>query len=103
MSSRKVEISSSGGGGSIYYREGENTADFDWEFAASPALALIYGANSETWGQCYPWAAERQAEVFDFVAQEAVRQQAPSCGLEIDLEGGNITIIPLAYTKRSPA
>jgi hypothetical protein len=36
MPSPAVEIMSTGRGGSIYYREGGDTAVFDWEFAASP-------------------------------------------------------------------
>ena len=52
---RGEAISTSGRGGSVYYREGDNTAVFDWEFGAPPALALIFGANAEAWDRRYPW------------------------------------------------
>ena len=68
-----VEITQSGRGGSITYREGENTVAFDWEFGASPAIALIFGPTAQAWDRQYPWAAGRQAEIYDFVGAEAVR------------------------------
>src|SRR5262245_17697429 len=72
-----VEIAQSGRGGSIAYREGANTVAFDWEFGASPAIALIFGPAAQTWDRHYPWAAGRQAEIYDVVGAEAVRQKAP--------------------------
>src|SRR5207245_10778339 len=47
--------STSGRGDSVDYREGDNTAVFDWEFGAPPALALIFGADAEAWDRRYPW------------------------------------------------
>jgi len=95
---RIVEISQSGRGGSIYYREGNNSASFDWEFASPPALALVFGPKSEAWDRRYPWAGGRQAEIFDFVASEVVRQKAAGAGIEIDLEGGIISV----FSPREP-
>jgi hypothetical protein len=100
---RKVDVSSSGRAGSVYYREGDNTAEFYWEFAASPALAIVCGANAQVWDQRYPWAAGRQAEIFDFVAEDVVRQQASGYGFEVDLYTGTITVMPRTYRQRSPA
>ena len=94
-----VEITQSGRGGSITYREGENTAGFDWEFGASPAIALIFGPTAEVWDRRYPWAAGRQAEIYDFVASEAVRQQAESAQFEVDLPSGTISVLERAHAK----
>src|SRR5262249_4064685 len=91
--SASVEITTSGRGGSIHYREGENAATFDWEFGASPAIALIFGPTAEFWDRRYPWAAGRQAEVYDFVGAEAVRQGAPEGRFEVDLASGTISVI----------
>jgi hypothetical protein len=93
MPDRSVEISTSGRGGTIYYREGAEAATFDWEFASSPALALLFGAHAEHWDARYPWAAGRQAEIFQFVAQDVARQKAPGHFYELDLPGGTITIL----------
>src|SRR5215470_11768716 len=94
-----VEIATSGRGGSITYREGENTATFDWEFGASPAIALIFGATAEVWDRRYPWAAGRQAEIYDVVAAEAVRQQAEGARFEVDLESGTISVLERVHAR----
>src|SRR5262245_5096018 len=88
-----VEITQSGRGGSISYREGGNTAVFDWEFGASPAIALIFGPTAQAWDRQHPWAAGRQAEIYHFVGAEAVRQQAEGARFEVDLDGGTISVL----------
>lgn len=98
-----VEINTSGRGGSIYFREGINTASFSWEFAMSPALALIFGTPQQHWAAQYPWAGERQVEIYDFVAREAARQKAKGSAYEIDLELGIITIFNGNYSAAKPA
>jgi hypothetical protein len=89
----RVEISSSGRAGSISYHEGANTASFDWEFALPPALALVSGPGAKLWDRRYPWAAGRQGEVYEVVAREVVRQEAPGCRFKLDLEEGVITVL----------
>jgi hypothetical protein len=87
-----VEISNGGRAGSVSYHEGSNTACFDWEFALPPALALISGPGAKLWDRRYPWAAGRQDEVYQVVAREVVRQQAPECRFRVDLDQGVITV-----------
>jgi hypothetical protein len=94
MSSPTVEITQTGRGGSIYYNEGVRTVAFEWEFAASPALALICGPTAEVWDRNFPWAAGRQAEIYSLVGVEVVRQKAPRHRFHVDLESGTITIVP---------
>ncbi len=95
MSKPTVEITQSGRGGSIYYREGQNSLAFDWEFALSPVLAEISGTKAEHWDLTHHWAAGRQREIFEFVAKEVVRQKTDDCAFEIDLDGGTIAIFQL--------
>lgn len=94
-----VEIDQSGRGGSICYSEGDNTAVFDWEFGASPAIAIISGPGARLWARQYPWAAGRQAEIYDFVATEAVRRQAEGARFEVDLESGTISVLEGSRAK----
>jgi hypothetical protein len=89
----RVEIGNGGRAGTITYREGLHTASFDWEFGGSPALAIITGPRTADWDRLCPWAAGRQAEIFEHVATEVVRQKASGCGHEIDLAAGVITIL----------
>ncbi len=88
----KVEITQSGRGGSIYYREGGNEIAFDWEFAGGSAVALLLGTKAEHWDARYPWAAGRQAEIYESVVRETIRQKASNSRYTIDLQSGDITI-----------
>ena len=83
-----VVIEQSGRGGSIVYREGENTARFSWEFAMPPSIALLFGPSP------FPeWAKERRAEVFAAVGAEVVRQKAPRGTFTMDLEAGMMEVL----------
>lgn len=73
-----VWIAQSGRGGSIIYREGGREARFDWEFAGGDAVALLLFL---AWPDWLP--PHRRREVMERVAQEAIRQKAPSCRYEI--------------------
>jgi hypothetical protein len=103
MPGSTVEIATSGRGGSIFYREGENTAAFDWEFGASPAIALIFGPTAQTWDRQHPWAAGRQAEIYDLVGAEAVRQKAAEARFDVDLESGTISVLEDPRAKGTSA
>ena len=88
----RVEIQDGGRAGSISYHEGRHTASFYWEFASPPALAFISGSKASEWERACPWARGRQAEIYEHVAGEVVRQKAPGCRFEIDLTEGVITL-----------
>ena len=94
MPDPSVEITQTGRGGSIYYHEGNRTISFDWEFAASPALALIIGPSTAVWDQMHVWAAGRQCEIYGLVGVEVIRQKAPGYRFDTDLANGTITILP---------
>ena len=95
----RVEISNGGRAGSITYRERLHTASFDWELAGSGALAIVTGPRAAEWDRFHPWAAGRQAEVFEHVADEVVRQKASGHTYEIDLATGTITILERRSTR----
>jgi hypothetical protein len=87
-----VDITITGRGGGITYHEGDQSIPFDWEFAMSPAVALIWGPKRAEWDK-YPWASGRQSAIYDFVGAEVVRQKASSGAYEYDLELGHLTIL----------
>ncbi|HYB75049.1 MAG TPA: hypothetical protein VED18_16875 [Candidatus Sulfotelmatobacter sp.] len=103
MTTPTVDITTSGRGGTIYYREGRNVAVFGWEFAVPPAIALLFGQNAQVWDRAYPWAAGRQAEVFGCVGAEVARQKAPEARFEVDLDTGIISLIGRSSRKRTAA
>ncbi len=96
----RVEISDGGRAGTITYREGLHTASFYWEFAISPALAILTGPATRDWDRLHPWAAGRQEEIFEHVAREVIRQKASECTPEIDLASGTITLLEPRRTAK---
>jgi hypothetical protein len=93
MASGVVEIETRGRGGSIAYIEGDHRVGFDWEFALPPAIALIFGPKARHWDTVVPWAAGRQAEIYDTVGAEVVRQQVPGGRFTADLAEGVLEIL----------
>jgi len=87
-----VTIKEDGPGGSIVYAEGQNKISFTWEFSGGNSVAMIWGPKEDKWAANYAWAAERRAEIFERVAQEAIKQKAPSCQFKIDLKSGTIDL-----------
>lgn len=93
MPSAEVTITQTGRGGGIHYHEGRHSIPFDWEFGMSPALALIWGPKAAQWDAQFPWAAGRQAKVYDFVGAEVVRQKASGHHFSYDLDAGTMDIL----------
>ncbi len=102
MPHAEVEITQGGRGGGITYREGTLRIPFDWEFAMSPTLALIWGPKAAGWDAAFPWAAGRQREVYEFVGSEVVRQKANDAWFAYDLEAGTMDIIEGKKPIRTP-
>lgn len=102
-----VNVTTSGRGGGITYREDGREIGFDWEFAMSPAVALVWGPKRSEWASQYPWAVDRQAAIYDFVGAEVVRQRAADGAFEYDLDLGHLTILnsssPPARARRAEA
>lgn len=92
MPEASVTITTEGRGGSIHYHEGDETVAFHWEFALPPALALIFGPPAAGWDRSRPWAAGRQAEIYEFVGREVVRRKAAGYTCDLDLERGIIEV-----------
>lgn len=88
-----VEITENGRSGAITYREDGLVVRFFWEFAASPTLAIVSGPPAPSWDRDYPGAKGRQDAIYRTVGAEIIRQKAPNCRCEFDLEAGWITVL----------
>lgn len=88
-----VEITENGRSGAIFYREAGLVVPFYWEFAASPALVIVSGPPAPSWDRDYPVAKGRREAVYRTVGAEIIRQKAPNCRYEIDLQAGWITVL----------
>ena len=87
-----VAIEQNGRSGSIEYREPLGRISFYWEFGGGDTVAIIWTKNSCEWSSHYPWAVERRRQILERVANEVVRQKAPTCKADIDDEKGYIYI-----------
>jgi hypothetical protein len=88
-----VEITENGRCGEIFYREAGLVVPFYWEFAASPSLVIVSGPPAGSWDRDHPGATGRQEEIYRTVGAEIIRQKAPRCRCEFDLEEGWITVL----------
>jgi hypothetical protein len=88
----RVEVVESGRSGSVGYYEGVRCISFDWEFGGGNTVAIVWVGEPSIWSTRYAWAAFRRREILERVAQEIVRQKAPTCRAEIDDQSGYIYI-----------
>jgi hypothetical protein len=89
----RVDIDTHGRSGAIHYREPAGHVRFDWEFGSGDVVAMIRGPDPDTWDSLHPWAAGRRAEITRRVADEAVRQKAPTCLPDIDERSGYVHLV----------
>lgn len=100
---RSVSIASSGRSGSVTYHEGSQRIDCYWEFGgAEDVVAIVQCGTAEEWSR-YPWALDRRDEILGFIADEVIRQQAPTCVADIDGHTGDILLRPRASRGKSRA
>lgn len=87
-----VTITESGRSGTVTYREPAGTLSGYWEFGGGNVLAIVQMGDSASWKK-YPWAVERRASILRAVADEVIRQRAPSARADIDEVTGDITLV----------
>lgn len=80
---KRVIISENGRTGAVIYHEGSQRISFWWEFGGGDVVAIVNVGDEEEWRAKYPWALSRRAEILRYVADEVVRQKAPTCRSEI--------------------
>lgn len=96
-----VTITEHGRDGHVAYSEGLlHSINGYWEFGGNDVVAIVSMGSLEEWRRHQPWALERRASILRFVAQEVVRQRAPTCTPDIDAEKG---VILLKGTTAAPA
>ncbi len=88
---RNVIITENGRSGSIVYREPAGSLSFYWEFGGD-VVAIIQVNDRAAWSPTATWFSGRQAEILRFVADEVIRQKAPTCRAEINTDKGEILL-----------
>ena len=83
----RVECKPSGRDGYVFYYEGSQELPFYWEYGGGNVVVIARFDEPDKFAVRYPWAAGRRREILERLAQELIRQQAPSCTAEIDEHG----------------
>jgi len=100
--SRSVSIHTTGRSGTVTYHEDGRSIDCYWEFGgADDVLAIVQCGTAPQWAR-HPWALDRRAEILRFIADEVIRQQAPTCRADIDADRGDILLRPTASQATAP-
>ena len=87
-----VSITEDGRSGQVIYSEGLRSITGYWEFGGHDVVTIVSMGARADWERAHAWAMERRTEILGFVADEVVRQRAPSCRAEVDAGRGDILI-----------
>ena len=66
------------------YRDGQNAIGGYWTYGGNDVVAIVSMGSAEDWQRSHVWAVEKRASILRFVADEVIRQRAPSCSAAID-------------------
>lgn len=88
----KVTIVENGRDGRVEYADGLRAITGYWEFGAGDVVTIVSMGSTEEWQRAHAWGLEQRQTILRFVADEVIRQRAPSCTAEIDMNGGTILL-----------
>lgn len=88
----RVTITESGRTGQVQFSEGVHTISGYWEFGGSDVVAIVSMGSREDWQRSQAWAMGKRAEILRIIANEVIRQRAPSCKPDINEETGDILL-----------
>jgi hypothetical protein len=89
---RTVTLTQLGREGQVIYREGERTITGYQQFGGDDVVAILSLGSVDQWRIHHTWAMNRRAQILRDVADEVIRQQAPSCSADIDEAAGDIVL-----------
>ncbi len=81
--SAQLQYSQNGRGGTITYQKENIRLNFDWEFGGNNCVVIIFVPTEAQWEQTTGLPQSERLPVLEFVAQQVVRDQAPTCRYEI--------------------
>lgn len=89
---RSVTILEQGRDGQVRYAQGLHTLEGYWEFGGGDVVTIVSMGTREEWMRDHPWAVDQRAEILRFIADEVMRQRAPTCAAEVDEARGEILL-----------
>ena len=100
---RSVAIIENGRDGNVRYSDGLRSIEGYWAFGGGDVVTIVSMGSREEWRQTHPWALDKRVEILRFVADEVVRQRAPTCTAEIDEARGDIVLRQLVGASSKAA
>lgn len=89
---RTVTVTQHGREGQVTYRDGLRTIVGYQEFGGADVVAIVSMGSPNDWRARHAWAVDQRATILRFIADELIRQWAPSCAAEIDEARGDILL-----------
>lgn len=87
-----VSISESGRDGGVRYSRGIRSIEGYWSFGGGDVVAIVSMGSRADWEHRHAWALDDRDAILRLVADEVVRQRAPTCTAEIDDASGDILL-----------
>jgi hypothetical protein len=87
-----VTIVESGREGRVEYADGPNAVSGYWEFGGNDIVTIVSMGSVEDWQRSHSWGLEKRPSILRFIADEVIRQKAPSCAATIDEQSGVISL-----------
>lgn len=88
-----ITISEHGRDGQVTYTEGlSRTIRGYWEFGGQDVVVILNMGSRKDWERAHAWVGDRRGEILRTIADEVIRQRAPTCAAEIDLDQGRILL-----------
>jgi hypothetical protein len=88
----RVEIVENGRDGKVFYRDARVAIEGYWEFGGGDVVTIVSMGSREEWERAHRAALPDRTKILRFVADEAIRQRAPSCYAEIAEDAGTILL-----------
>lgn len=99
--SRRVDITSTGREGRVRYSDGGRAIDGYFEFGGGDVITIVSMGSAEEWASAHAWASPDRAAILRFVADEVIRQKAPTCVADIEDDRG-VILVRLAPGAKPP-
>lgn len=88
-----ITIIEHGRDGHVEYTEGlSRTIRGYWEFGGQDVIVIISMGSQREWENAHAWVGDRRGGILRTIADEVIRQRAPTCKAEIDFDLGRILL-----------
>lgn len=80
MGNARLNYSTEGRGGTVFFESDETNFDMWWEFGGGDALAIIDIPSEQHWVARTNLPLEKRAAILDYIGQQVIQDQASGRG-----------------------